>query len=66
MDMIAILERELRQEAVKEFLPMQPGDVKATWADIDDLEQEVGFSPATPLSEGVAKFVTWYDGWRKD
>lgn len=66
MDMIAILERELGQEAVKELLPMQPGDVKATWADIDDLEKEVGFSPATPLSEGLARFVAWYDGWRKD
>lgn len=66
MDMIAILERELGQEAVKEYLPMQPGDVKATWADIDDLEEAVGFSPATPLSEGLAKFVAWYDGWRKD
>lgn len=66
MDMIAILERELGQEAVKEYLPMQPGDVKATWADIDDLEQEVGFSPSTPLSEGLAKFVAWYDDWRKD
>ncbi len=66
MDMIAILERELGQEAVKEYLPMQPGDVKATWADIDDLEEAVGFSPSTPLSEGLAKFVTWYDGWRKD
>ena len=66
MDMIAILEHEMGQEAVKEFLPMQPGDVKATWADIDDLEKEVGFSPATPLSEGLAKFVAWYDGWRKD
>lgn len=65
MDMIAILERELGQEAVKEFLPMQPGDVKATWADIDDLEEAVGFSPSTPLSEGLTKFVAWYDGWRK-
>lgn len=66
MDMIAILESELGQEAVKEYLPMQPGDVQATWADIDDLEEAVGFSPSTPLSEGLAKFVAWYDGWRKD
>lgn len=65
MDMIAILERELGQEAVKEYLPMQPGDVRATWADIDDLEEAVGFSPSTPLSEGLAKFVAWHDGWRK-
>lgn len=64
MDMIAILERELGQEAEKEFLPMQPGDVTATWADIDDLEEAVGFSPSTPLAEGLAKFVSWYDDWR--
>ena len=64
MDMIAILERELGQEAVKEYLPMQPGDVQATWADIDDLEEAVGFSPSTPLAEGLAKFVAWYDGWK--
>ena len=66
MDMIALLEKELGQEAVKEYLPMQPGDVQATWADIDDLEEAVGFSPSTPLSEGLGKFVAWYDGWRKD
>ncbi len=65
MDMISILERELGQTAVKEYLPMQPGDVQATWADIDDLEEAVGFSPSTPLSEGLAKFVSWYDGWRQ-
>jgi UDP-glucuronate 4-epimerase len=66
MDMIALLEKELGQEAVKEYLPMQPGDVQATWADIDDLEEAVGFSPSTTLSEGLGKFVAWYDGWRKD
>ena len=66
MDMIALLERELGQEAVKEYLPMQPGDVQATWADIDDLEEAVGFSPSTPLDEGLSKFVAWFDAWRRD
>lgn len=66
MDMIAILERELGQEAIKEYLPMQPGDVQATWADIDDLEEAVGFSPSTSLAEGLSKFVGWYDEWRAD
>ncbi len=66
MDMISILERELGQEAIKEYLPMQPGDVQATWADIDDLEDAVGFSPNTPLSEGLARFVQWHKAWRQD
>ncbi|MEM7270822.1 MAG: NAD-dependent epimerase [Pseudomonadota bacterium] len=64
MDMISILERELGQEAVKEFMPMQPGDVQATWADIDDLEQAVGFRPDTPLETGLKRFVEWHDQWR--
>lgn len=41
-------------------LPMQVGDVVATYADIDDLQQAVGFTPQTPLPEGIAKFVQWY------
>lgn len=65
MDFIAILEREIGREAIKEFLPMQPGDVTATWADIDDLEAEVGFRPDTPLSEGLARFVSWHKEWRE-
>ncbi|WP_340110406.1 NAD-dependent epimerase/dehydratase family protein [Pikeienuella sp. HZG-20] len=63
MDMIAILEREIGREAEKRFLPMQPGDVTATWADIDDLEAEVGFRPDTPLAEGLARFAKWHGEW---
>ena len=47
-------------KARKEMLPMQPGDVQATWADINDLSALTGFSPATPLREGIARFVEWY------
>ncbi|MEL7463565.1 MAG: NAD-dependent epimerase [Pseudomonadota bacterium] len=64
MDMIAALEREMGREAVKEYLPMQPGDVTATWADIDDLEEAVGFKPDTPLATGLAKFAAWHKDWR--
>lgn len=64
MDMISALEAALGQEAMKEFLPMQPGDVQATWADIGDLEEAVGFSPDTPLSVGIGRFVDWYQEWR--
>lgn len=65
MDMIRLLETAMGREAVKEYLPMQPGDVTATWADIDDLEAAVGFRPDTPLAEGLEKFVAWHDEWRK-
>ncbi|RLB70898.1 MAG: capsular biosynthesis protein CpsI [Deltaproteobacteria bacterium] len=60
LDFIAILEKELGMKAEKELLPMQPGDVQATYADVADLQSAVGFSPATPLEQGVGKFVRWY------
>jgi UDP-glucuronate 4-epimerase len=63
MDMIAILEELTGREAVKEFKGMQPGDVPATYADVADLEQAVGFKPATPLREGLQKFVAWFRGY---
>ncbi|MGM0583569.1 MAG: NAD-dependent epimerase [Pseudomonadota bacterium] len=63
MDMIAILEELTGREAIKEFLPMQPGDVRRTWADVDALEAAVGFSPSTPLRDGLARFVAWYRDW---
>jgi UDP-glucuronate 4-epimerase len=60
MDCIEILERALGRKAVKTFLPMQPGDVQATFADIDDLHAAVGFAPKTSLEDGVERFVAWY------
>jgi UDP-glucuronate 4-epimerase len=60
MELIATLERELGQVAVKNMLPIQPGDVPATWANVDDLTRGVGFKPATPIAEGVRRFVGWY------
>ena len=63
MDMIATLEELLGREAVKEFLPMQPGDVRETSADVDALEAAVGFRPDTPLREGLETFVDWFRGW---
>jgi UDP-glucuronate 4-epimerase len=47
------------------FLPIQPGDVPATYADVDDLVQDVGFKPATPIEEGVERFVKWYRDYYK-
>jgi len=59
-EFIATLERLLGRAAVKEFLPMQPGDVKATYASIDRLRAATGFSPSTPLAAGLERFVAWY------
>jgi len=44
-------------------LPMQPGDVPATFADVEDLANDVGFRPATSIEEGLGRFVTWYRGY---
>jgi len=49
--------------AEKNYLPMQPGDVPATYADVDALVADVGFKPATPLEVGVKRFVEWYRGF---
>jgi len=57
---VALLEKEFGRSAIKEMLPMQPGDVEATYADVKDLEDDIGFRPATPIEEGVARFVRWY------
>jgi len=60
MHFIEILEECLGRQATKNMLPIQPGDVPATYADVDDLMRDVGFQPATPIEEGVSKFVAWY------
>jgi len=57
---IEVLEKELGREARKNLLPLQAGDVPATYADVDDLMRDVGFKPATSIEEGIARFVTWY------
>lgn len=60
MEYIRAIEDALGIEAEKNFLPMQPGDVPATSADVKDLMEDVGFRPNTPVHEGVRKFVQWY------
>lgn len=57
---IEVLESCLGRKAEKNYLPMQAGDVPATYADIDDLSRDVGFRPSTPIEEGIARFVSWY------
>ena len=60
LDFIGALEAALGKKAKLNFLPMQPGDVPATYADVDDLMRDVGFKPDTPIHEGIGRFVDWY------
>ena len=65
MDYIAALEKALGRKADMEMLPLQPGDVPDTYADVSDLVKEFGYKPATPVEQGVANFVDWYKGYFK-
>jgi len=58
--LVEILEKTLGRVAQKRLVDIQPGDVPATYADIEALANDVGFQPSTPIEEGVAKFVDWY------
>ena len=57
---IETLERKLGKKARLNLLPMQPGDVPATYADVDDLARDTGFKPSTSIEEGIGRFVSWY------
>jgi len=57
---ISAIEKETGKQAVKNYLPMQAGDVPATYADVDDLIEDVNFKPSTSIEEGIEKFVSWY------
>jgi UDP-glucuronate 4-epimerase len=57
---VELIEQALGRKAVKELVDMQPGDVPETCADVDDLMRDVGFKPATPIEDGVPRFVSWY------
>jgi UDP-glucuronate 4-epimerase len=63
MRLVELLEAELGRTAIKELVPIQPGDVSETCADIDDLEREVGFRPSTTIEDGVHRFIKWYRGY---
>ena len=63
--MIAVLEQELGRTAVRQMLPMQPGDVTETFADITDLIRDTGFKPETSIEVGLRDFVAWYRGYYK-
>ena len=57
---ISLIEDAVGKKAVREYMPMQAGDVRATFADVDDLARDVGFAPSTPIEEGIGRFVAWY------
>jgi UDP-glucuronate 4-epimerase len=65
MRFISVIEEKLGKKAVLNLMPMQPGDVPATEADVDDLMRDVGFKPATPVEEGIARFTEWYRSYYK-
>jgi UDP-glucuronate 4-epimerase len=60
MRFIKVIEKSLGKKAVKNLLPMQPGDVPATWADVDDLVKDFGYASTVKVEEGVERFVKWY------
>ncbi len=60
LDVVRLLEEAIGKKAKRELLPMQPGDVPATYADVDDLMRDVGFRPATSITDGIARFIEWY------
>ncbi|HPJ33979.1 MAG TPA: NAD-dependent epimerase [Spirochaetota bacterium] len=65
LDFIKVIEKEMGKEAEKKFLPMQPGDVYATYANVDDLAADTGYRPSTPIEEGIAEFAKWYREYYK-
>jgi UDP-glucuronate 4-epimerase len=64
-EVVRLIEEAVGKPAIRELVPMQPGDVPETYADVDDLRRDCGFAPATPIAEGVRHFVTWLRSYRK-
>jgi UDP-glucuronate 4-epimerase len=60
MHVVALLEQELGRKAIKDMLPMQPGDVMETFADVGDLMRDTGFRLQTSIEDGIRDFVAWY------
>ena len=65
MEVVRLLEESIGKKAKRELLPMQPGDVPATYADVDDLMRDVDFKPATPIAEGIKNFIDWYRAYHR-
>ena len=65
LEVVRLIEESIGIKAKRELLPMQPGDVPATYADIDDLMREVDFRPATPVGEGIKRFIAWFRDYHR-
>ncbi len=65
LDVVGLLEQALGKKAIRELMPIQAGDVPATYADVDDLMREVGFKPSTPIAEGVERFIEWFKDYQR-
>jgi UDP-glucuronate 4-epimerase len=65
LEVVRLLEETIGKKAKRELVPMQPGDVPATYANVDDLMRDVGFRPSTPITEGIARFVEWYRAYHR-
>ena len=65
LEVVRLLEKAIGKKALRELLPMQAGDVPATYADVDDLMREVDFKPATPIADGITRFVAWYKQYHR-
>jgi UDP-glucuronate 4-epimerase len=64
-EVVRLIEEAVGKTAVRELLPMQPGDVPETYADVEDLRRDVGFAPATPIADGVKRFVDWFRAFHR-
>jgi UDP-glucuronate 4-epimerase len=64
-EVVRLLEEAIGKRAKRELLPMQPGDVPATYAEVDDLMRDVGFRPATSIADGIARFIDWYRAYHR-
>jgi UDP-glucuronate 4-epimerase len=65
LEVVRLLEEAIGKKAERELLPMQPGDVPATCADVDDLTRDVDFKPSTPISDGISRFIVWYRSYHR-
>lgn len=63
--MIDLIEAACGRQAIRDYLPMQPGDVRATYADISAIQRDIGFTPTTPIERGIPAFVKWYRAYHK-
>ena len=65
LEVVELLEKSIGKKAIRELAPMQPGDVPATYANVDDLMRDADFRPSTPIADGIARFIDWYRAYHR-